>query len=52
VRALLSSVFFASCANTLTVTALGKFVFDLTHRELDLGHSAWSSSFRRSLSSS
>jgi MFS family permease len=37
VRALLSSVFFASCANTLTVTALGKFVFDLTHRELDLG---------------
>jgi MFS family permease len=37
VRALLSSVFLDSCANTLTITALGKFVYDLTHRELDLG---------------
>jgi MFS family permease len=37
VVALLSSVFFDSCGNTLTITALGKFVYDLTHRELDLG---------------
>lgn len=37
VHSLLLSVFFAGAANTLTVTALGKFVYDLTHRELDLG---------------
>lgn len=30
-------MFLANSANTLTVTALGKFVFDLSHRELDLG---------------
>lgn len=37
VRSLLLSVFCGSSANLLLVTALGKFVFDLSHREIDLG---------------
>lgn len=35
--AILTNVFCNACASLITITALGKQVYDLTHRELDLG---------------
>jgi MFS family permease len=37
IAAVLTNVFCNACASLITVTALGKQVYDLTHRELDLG---------------
>jgi MFS family permease len=37
IAAILTNVFCNACASLITITALGKQVYDLTHRELDLG---------------
>lgn len=37
IAAILTNVFCNACASLIAITALGKQVYDLTHRELDLG---------------